>query len=338
MISLASKYRPQTFEQICSQESIITILKRQLELKQPKNCYLFCGPSGCGKTSTARLFANELNEYRGLPIEIDGASNNGIDNIRQIIDLAANRALDGKYKIYIMDEAQCLTKDAWSALLKLIEEPPEYTIFIFCTTDPQKIPATILNRMMRFNFTRIPAEVIKNRLEYICTVENFINYKDACDYISRISNGQLRDAISLLDKCASYNIDLNITNVLEALGDFTYDSMFLLLDSLIKGDEIKTLSILEQLYSAGNDLRKFIDQFLAFCLDINKYIIFKSMQMTSIPISMEADVINVSNYKDIGKYYSYLINKLLDCKNMIKNDKNEKTTIEVYLLNICRCL
>lgn len=337
MISLANKYRPLTFEDVCSQESIITILRRQLELKQLKNCYLFCGPSGCGKTTTARIFASELNNHLGTPIEIDGASNNGVENVRQIIDTAANRALDGKYKIYIMDECHALSSQAWQAMLKLIEEPPEYTIFIFCTTDPQKIPATILNRMMRFNFTRIPVDIIQTRLEAICAAEQFTNYVDACDYISRICNGQLRDAISMLDKCASYNTDLTLNNVLNALGDFTYDSLFELVNNLIDGNEANTLKIITQLYNDGNDLKKFIDHFLTFCLDISKYVLFQSIQMTSIPNNMEEKLKYAVAFDSAKQYYTYLVNKILDCKNMIKNDQNAKSTIEVCLLNICRC-
>ena len=153
MEALAVKYRPKTFEDVVSQNAIIRILRKQIELKQFKNCYLFCGASGCGKTTVARIFANAINQGNGNPIEIDAASNNGVDNVRQLIKTASERSLDSEYKIIIIDECHALTTQAWQAFLKCIEEPPMYTIFIFCTTDPQKIPTTIINRTMRFNFS-----------------------------------------------------------------------------------------------------------------------------------------------------------------------------------------
>ena len=131
MRSLATIYRPVDFDSVKSQESIIKILKRQLELEQFSNVYLLCGPSGCGKTTVARIFANEVNKGKGIPIEIDAASNNGVDNIRNIIDAADGRSLDSEYKIFIIDECHMLTTQSWNALLKTIEEPPKYTIFYF---------------------------------------------------------------------------------------------------------------------------------------------------------------------------------------------------------------
>ena len=171
--SLAVKYRPKTFEDVCSQTSIIKILRRQIEKQEFKNALLFAGASGCGKTTCARIFANEINKGVGSPIEIDGASNNGVENVKTIIRAAQERSIDSKYKIYIIDECHALTSQAWQAFLKCIEEPPTYTIFIFCTTDPQKIPETIKNRVQRFTFNRIPTNIIKDRLAYICRQEGF---------------------------------------------------------------------------------------------------------------------------------------------------------------------
>ena len=186
MISLSVKYRPTKFNDVSSQTSIIRILSKQLDTNTFKNAYLFCGSSGCGKTTIARIFANEINKQNGSPIEIDAASNNGVDNVKQIIKSASERSLDSEYKIYIIDECHALTSQAWQAFLKCIEEPPRYTIFIFCTTEKNKVPDTIKNRCQVFNFNRIPSELIKLRLEYISKAEGFTNYQDACDYISRI--------------------------------------------------------------------------------------------------------------------------------------------------------
>ena len=335
--SLARYYRPKTFEEICGQDSIIKILKRQLDLKEFKNTYLFCGSSGCGKTTTARAFANAINNGAGNSIEIDAASNNGVENVRNLIKTASERAVDSEYKIIIIDECHSLTSQAWQAFLKCIEEPPTYTIFIFCTTDPQKIPATILNRVMRFNFNKISTNLIAKRLEEICKIEGFINYFDACDYISKICNGQMRDGIALLDKCASYCEDLTIENVFYALGDYSYDLYFSLINQIIDGDTAKVLSTLDIIYQEGSDLKLFVDKFLEFCVEVEKYIICGDCSITKIPAVLEETLKNSINFKDADNYYLYVLNKLLDLKNNLKTDVNPYTTIQVVFMKMCRC-
>lgn len=172
MQSLATKYRPQTFEECLSQRSVITILKNQLAKEQYTNCYGFCGPSGCGKTTIARIFGNMINKGKGEIFEIDGASNNGVENIRKIIDEANTRAIDGsEYKIFIIDECHMVTLAGWNAFLKTIEEPPKYSIFMFCTTNPEKIPVTIKNRLQIYNLSKVPTEQINKRLNDICIME-----------------------------------------------------------------------------------------------------------------------------------------------------------------------
>ena len=335
--SLARFYRPKTFEDIYGQDSIIKILKRQLECNEFKNTYLFCGASGCGKTTTARAFAQLINNNVGSPIEIDAASNNGVENVKNIVKSASERAVDSKYKIYIIDECHALTSQAWQAFLKCIEEPPTYTIFIFCTTDPQKIPATILNRVMRFNFNKISSTMIANRLEEICKLENFFNYYDACDYISKICNGQMRDGIALLDKCASYCEDLTIENVFYALGDYSYDLYFSLINEIIDGDTAKVLSTLNTIYQEGSDLKLFVDKFLEFCVEVEKYIICRDCSITKIPTALEDTLKNSINFDNVDSYYMYIMNKLLDLKNNLKTDVNPFTTIQVVFIQMCRC-
>lgn len=334
--SLAVKYRPQKWEDVCGQASIIKILIRQLELNQLRNAYLFAGASGCGKTTLARIFANRINDNIGYPEEIDAASNNGVDNVKAIIKSAQERAIDSKYKIFIIDECHMITPQGWNAFLKCIEEPPAFTIFIFCTTDPQKIPATILNRVQRYNITRINTDKIKERLNYICEQEGYINFIESVDYIAKISSGGMRDAISTLEKCASYSIDLNINNVLSALGNFSYHTMFDLVNALIDGNEQSVLNVIDDFYNSGNDLKLFIDMFLSFCLDISKYIIFQSCDILKIPTSMEGFLKNSTNFENASQYYMYLVNQLLELKNMLKNDTNVKTTVEIMLLKIAR--
>ena len=334
--SLAVKYRPKEFDEVCSQKAVIQILEKQLSQKEVKNCYLFCGPSGTGKTTLARIYANKLNGGIGQPIEIDAASNSGVENVRQIIKAAQERSLQGKYKVYIIDECHALSNAAWQAFLKCIEEPPRYTIFMFCTTDPQKIPQTILNRVCRFNITKIPTEELKNRLLYVCKQENFTNYEAACDYISKISNGGARDSLANLEKAAAYSTDLSLNNVLTALGNYSYNTFFELLNAFIDADQGTILRVISNYYEAGNDLKLFVDQFLAFTIDVTKYSIFKSFELIKIPENMKAELDNVINIQDATKYFTYVIDRVLDTKNMIKNDSQIKATIEVMFLRIAR--
>ena len=335
--SLARFYRPKTFDEICGQTSIIKILKRQLDLHEFKNVYLFCGASGSGKTTTARAFANAINNYTGSIIEIDAASNNGVENVRTLVKAASERAVDSEYKIIIIDECHVLTSAAWQAFLKCIEEPPKYTIFIFCTTDPQKIPDTILNRVMRFNFNKIPSHLINERLQYICKQEGYENYEQSCDYISKICNGQMRDGIALLDKCASYSEDISIENVFYALGDYSYDTYFNLINNIIDGNTTQVLNNLDSIYNSGNDLKLFIEKFLEFCVDVEKYIITKDCSITKIPKAFEEKIKSSINFEKADSYYLYIMNKLLDLKNDLKTDVNPYSTIQVIFMKLCRC-
>ena len=334
--SLATLYRPKEWDECCGQQSVIKILTRQLELNQIRNAYLFAGASGCGKTTLARIFANKINCGVGEPIEIDAASNNGVDNVKNIVAGAQERSISGKYKIYIVDECHMITVQGWNAFLKCIEEPPKFTIFIFCTTDPQKIPATILNRVQRYNISRINSDKIKERLEYICRNEGFVNYQEATDYISKICNGGMRDAIATLEKCSGYSNDLSIDNVLEALGNFSYNTFFKLVNAIIDGNDAEVLTVLNELFINGGDLKIFIDSFLSFCLDLAKYCIFKNCRCTKIPSSFENEMINATNFDNNSKYYMYLVNTLLELKNMAKTDSDVKSTLEVMFLKMTR--
>lgn len=334
--SLSTKYRPKDFESVCGQSSIVKILQRQIQLKDYKHAYLFTGSTGIGKTTLCRILASKINGDLSGVEEIDGASNNGIDNIRNIIKAAQERSVSSEYKIFIIDECHALTNQSWQALLKCIEEPPQYTIFMFCTTDAQKIPSTIINRCQRYNLSKISDEKIYNRLKYICEQEHFINYEETIRYISKTCNGGLRDAISTLEKVSSYSTEFNIETTLEILGSYSYDTLFNLVNNIIDSKQDLVLKTISSIYYNGDDLKVFVDKFLSFCLEITKYCLFKDIKMIEIPNSFEQALNSSINFNTPEKYYMILVDKLLELKNLIKSDNNIKTTIEAYFLRMCR--
>lgn len=335
--TLAVKYRPKTFDDVTEQSSIKIILQNQLRQNKVKNAYLFCGGAGTGKTTCARIFASEINHGVGSPIELDAASNNSVDDVRDISTRAKTASVESEYKVFILDECHMLSNQAWNAMLKLLEEPPMKTIFIMCTTDPQKIPKTILSRVQRYNFQRISNDGIVRRLDFICTSEGIykdINsesmqdervYHQALEYIAKLADGGMRDAITLLDKCLAYSTTLTVDNVITALGLTDYNVMVDLTKSLVSGDKANTLNIIEDIHRSGKDLKQFMRQYLNFTLDVTKYSITGTLDNTTLPDSIlpelkfEADFCN-------------LLDVLVKLNADIKWDSAPKSLIEAELL------
>ena len=331
-ISLAVKYRPNKFKDVCSQASTIRILSRQLETNSFVNTYLFEGPSGTGKTTLARIFANEINNNLGNPIEIDAASNGSVENVRALVDSANLRAIDSEYKVFIIDECHQITAAGWQAFLKTIEEPPKYTIFMFCTTDPQKMPQTIINRCQTYKITKIKNEDITNRLLYISNNEPFTITQDAADYITRMSEGSMRQAITYLDKCKDYSDNIKVEDVIAVLGDCSYDTFFDLTNARIDGDLNSIISIIDRTYSNGDDLKLFVDKYFEFILSVCKYCIFNDIETTDIPNYYKDKLDYLVNIEQPNLFFNKYLQDILAIKQAIKGDSNIRNTVEAMLI------
>ena len=275
--ALYRKFRPVSFKDVKGQDHIITTLQNQIKADRIGHAYLFCGTRGTGKTTVAKIFAKAVNcqnPVDGSPcgecemcraiaagtsmnvIEIDAASNNGVDNIREIREEVAYRPTEGKYKVYIIDEVHMLSIGAFNALLKTLEEPPEYVIFILATTEVHKIPITILSRCQHYDFKRISIETISGRLKELMDAEQVEVEDKAIRYVAKAGDGSMRDALSLLDQCIAFYLGQRLTydHVLEVLGAVDTDVFSQLLRSIIKRDVPKVLDIVEELVMQGGSL------------------------------------------------------------------------------------
>ena len=340
--SLAVRYRPQILDEVVGQDITVRILKKALEKQSIKNALLFSGPSGTGKTTLARCFARAINGSLDGLIELDAASNGNIDQIRAIVESAKQRSLTGQYKIFIIDECHAISTAGWQVLLKTLEECPEYTIFMFCTTEPNKIPATIQNRMQRFNVAKINSNEIRDRLIWVCQQEGFVNYEDTCELISKLCDGCMREALTKLDQCVDLSSNLSLENTKMVLGEAHFERMLKLTNCLIAGNEQFTLAAIETLAREGRDLKQYIDDYLSFVLELTKYILFKNISITNIPAYLENSVDNMTSvayttsFDGALSWFNALTDKLLDIKSAIKYDTAVKSVIEAYMLQVCR--
>lgn len=335
MEALATKYRPRTFNDVVCQDNIKKVLTNQLDTGEIKQAYLFCGSAGTGKTTSARIFASDVNGGKGKPIEIDGASNNGVDNIRSIIDDCRMKSLDSKYKVYIIDEVHMLSIGAFNALLKVLEEPPKGVIFILCTTDPHKIPATILSRLQRFDFKRIPQFDIVQRLQYILQQEGNITYDiEALEYIAKLADGGMRDAIMKLDTVLGYTNNITLQAVLDCLGITNYEHLVAIVQGIINKQPNEPIQIIDKIYRDGKDLKLFVKDLNKFVLDLCKLSITRNKELTMIPTDIMRKCIHIATNTPKYELVDILdaINNLLD---KIKYEQNPKNLIESELIILC---
>ncbi len=282
--ALYRKFRPQSFEDVKGQEHIVTTLKNQIKADRIGHAYLFCGTRGTGKTTVAKIFARTVNcesPVNGSPcgtcpicksiaegtsmnvIEIDAASNNGVDNIRQIREEVTYRPTEGRYKVYIIDEVHMLSTGAFNALLKTLEEPPSYVIFILATTEAHKIPITILSRCQRYDFHRISIDTIADRLAELMREEQVAAEEKALRYVAKAGDGSMRDALSLLDQCIAFHLGETLTyeNVLDVLGAVDTEVFSRLLRRVIEKDVVGAIGIVNNLVDEGRELGQLVNDF-----------------------------------------------------------------------------
>lgn len=279
--ALYRKFRPDTFEEVKGQEAIVTTLKNQIRSGRIGHAYLFCGTRGTGKTTLAKILGravncenpvdgnpcNECKMCRAIAtgasmnvVEIDAASNNGVDNIREIVEEVRYSPTEGRYRVYIVDEVHMLSTGAFNALLKTLEEPPEYVVFILATTEAHKIPITILSRCQRYDFKRIRLDTIASRLAELCKREGIAADEKATAYIAKAADGSMRDALSLLERCVAfyYQQELTYDKVLELLGSVDIEMFARATRYIHDGEVLRCMGLLEELVSSGRDLSRFI--------------------------------------------------------------------------------
>ena len=293
--SLATKYRPHDWDTVCGQRSVLQILKHQVDSETFKQAYLMAGRYGSGKTTVSRILAQSINGGNKDIVEIDAASHNGVEHARALGEEARRAPLAGRFRIFIIDECHLISAAAWGAWLKILEEPPASAIFIFATTDPQKIPNTILSRVQRYTFTNIPLDQVQSRLRWIAqqegwnvvdepiSSENKAISSEAINYIAKLAEGGMRDAIASMDKCMSLSCQVDLAAVTNILAVVGYADHLALMNALVERDTTRCVQIIANAYNQGKDLKQFMSQFMWAVCDTCNYFVFQSFSYINIP-------------------------------------------------------
>ena len=354
--ALYRKWRPQSFDDIVAQPHITRTLKNQILREKTAHAYLFTGSRGTGKTTCARIFAkavNCLNPKDGNPcleceicrdadagaltdlIEIDGASNNGVDEVRGLRDNAAFLPVRCKYKVYIIDEVHMMSAGAFNALLKMIEEPPAYVKFVFATTEIHKVPATILSRCQRFDFRRILPADIAGRIQYIASHEDFTVTDAAAHRIAVLSDGGMRDALSLLDQCAAVSDEIGTETVEEAVGVAGTESVFEVLRAVANHDAAAALERIDLLYRQSKDMTRFADEISA---QLRSMMLLKSAPDSAALLECMPDELDtlraVSEMMPLAAVVEALSAVRACCDRMTRAG-NRRMELEMTLIRLC---
>lgn len=357
--ALYRKFRPDNFDDVKGQDHIVTTLTNQIKANRIGHAYLFCGTRGTGKTTVAKILAKAVNcrnPVNGSPcnecemcraiqagtsmnvIEIDAASNNGVDNIREIREEVTYRPTEGNYKVYIIDEVHMLSTGAFNALLKTLEEPPSYVIFILATTEAHKIPITILSRCQRYDFHRITIDTIAARLTELLEAEGVEAEEKAVRYVAKAGDGSMRDALSLLDQCIAFYLGQTLTydKVLEVLGAVDTEVFSKLLRKVLAGDVTAAIRSLEELIVGGRELSQFVGDFTWYMRNL---LLVKTSDNPEEAIDVSSENLKLlkeeSEMTDIDTLMRY-IRIFSELSNQIRFATQKRVLVEIALIKLCR--
>lgn len=357
--SLYRKFRPVGFEDVKGQEHIVKTLQNQVMAHRVGHAYLFCGTRGTGKTTIAKILARAVNcehPVDGSPcnecavckgilnqtsmnvIEIDAASNNGVDNIREIIDEVQYSPTEGNYKVYIIDEVHMLSAGAFNALLKTLEEPPSYVIFILATTEVHKIPITILSRCQRYDFRRISIDTIAGRMAELMEKEEVKVEEKALRYVAKAADGSMRDGLSLLDQCIAFHYGevLTYDMVLEVLGAVDVEVFQQLLGYILSGNVVGIMELIEELVIKGRELGQFVIDFTWY---LRNLMLLKTSEMAADMIEVSTE--NLALLKQMAEEIELetllrYIRIFSDLSNQVKYASQKRVMIEVACIKLCK--
>ena len=358
-LALYRKYRPQTFEDVCGRDAIVRTLKNQITSGRIGHSYLFCGTRGTGKTTIAKIFAKAVNcehPVDGSPcgecasckaiaedaslnvVEMDAASNNGVDDVRGIIDQVAYSPTQGKYRVFIIDEVHMLSGAAFNALLKTLEEPPAYAIFILATTEPNKLPLTILSRCQRYDFGRLSVQTIEDRLKVVCDREGLTCEDKALRYIASAADGSMRDGLSILDQCNAFNYGqgtLTYDKVLEILGAVDTRVFSELYEDIAGGKAADALGILDRILAQGRELVQFVTDFLQYLRNV---MLLRASEDVAQSLDVSSDNLELllrdARRSDMNQILHY-INVFSELMDEIRYSSNRRVLTEAAIIRLC---